>query len=78
MQPHLSVAERLIDDVDWTLDDVMMELEPAFAVRESILRDQTNKELRTQLLTISAYFGALLAYRREYTLVLKPLYDYAM
>ena len=72
------ILEWLIDDESWTVDDVMKELEAGFSVCEKVLRQQSNTPLRTQLLAVSAYFGALYAFRRDYHPMLKPMYEYAM
>nr|CAB3267685.1 WD repeat-containing protein 17 [Phallusia mammillata] len=68
---------RFKEDANWTVDAVMLDLAASFAVRTSVLKQQKNKTLRTKLLAIAAYFGALLAVRRQYDSIVKPLFVHA-
>ena len=72
------LKHRLRSNANWCMDDIMSDLKAAFSIRESVLRQQSNKQLRTQLLTISAYFGVLYAYRRKYLMILKPMFEYVI
>jgi len=64
------LKSSLIADANWCMDDIVRDLKAA--------RNQSNTPLRTQLLAISAYFGVLYAFRREYFMVLKPMFEYVI
>jgi len=70
-------TDRLRDDSEWTVDAVLDDLGPAFWASPELLMAQKNKTLRTKLLAFAAYFGALLAIRRGYDTIVKPLYQHA-
>ncbi|CAK8683632.1 unnamed protein product [Clavelina lepadiformis] len=77
LEISIDMLLKKLEDANWTVDGVMKQLPAVFSVRSSLLKQQSSKQPRTKMLAISAYFGALLALRRGYFAVVKPLYQHA-
>nr|XP_026693266.1 LOW QUALITY PROTEIN: WD repeat-containing protein 17 [Ciona intestinalis] len=77
LELSLQLLTNKMNNASWTVDDILDESEACLCVRSSVLKQQSNKTLRVKLLTFSAYIGAHLALRREYTEIVKPLLQHA-
>uniref|UniRef100_H2Z7K9 Gem-associated protein 5 TPR domain-containing protein n=1 Tax=Ciona savignyi TaxID=51511 RepID=H2Z7K9_CIOSA len=77
LEMAVQLLANKLNNSSWTVDDILEDLECCFYVRSCVLKEQSNKHLRAKLLTISAYIGAHLAIRRDYTDIVKPLLQHA-
>ena len=62
---------------DWVLDDVIDDVSAVMSIPSRILNQQCNKNARHILLATSAYISILLAIRRGYDDIVKPLFQHA-
>ncbi|XP_048365467.1 WD repeat-containing protein 17 isoform X2 [Sphaerodactylus townsendi] len=72
----IQYVKEQISSSSWTLDSVCPFLDLLSYIRTERLLLHKCSELRNELLILCGYIGALLAIRRQYTIIVPALYEY--